>query len=939
MSGTGGLTMTAGSQTLSGANTYTGATTINGGTLTVNGSLSDSTAVLVAAGANYVLGASDTIAALTGAGNVNLNGNTLTLGNASGTYSGVMSGTGALVVASGVQTMSGSNTYSGGTTILGGVTLLAGADTVGAVSSGPFGTGLINVNNGATLDIHGYNISNALSLSGVGINNIGALTNSSATPATATGPITLNAAVSIGEFAAKTITLSGGISGTFGLSINSGLGQTGTVIINHVTNATTTTTINAGVLQIGDGVNAGSFGSGNITNNGLINFNVPVALNVPNLLSGTGSVTLTSGLLSLNSANTYSGSTNLNGGTLVVASTNTIGSGNINFVGGVLQYATGFNADLSNRFSNTNNQAYAIDTNGQTVIFNTALNSVGGTFNKLGLGTLVFATNNTYTGSTVITAGQLQLGNGGNVGSIGSGALTNLATLVIDRSDSITMANNMSGVGNIVQAGTGTLTLTGTNTYTGTTTINSASTIQIGNGGTTGTLGSGNVIDNGMLSFNRSTDLITANNISGTGNVSQNGSGMLTLSGNNTFTGNTQVNGAYLNLGSNNAFGSTATVISNNGSLGTSFNAVLTSLIVNGDVTLMTNIPSTGTQVYNGAVTLGGGNAIAGIVTPLVISTVNSNITFNSTINGGIGSKVNKRSLSIDAGTGIVTFNGEIGNPVYTADQNIYQLYVKGQKIIIKADITTFETQIYDGAVLVGDNGTNGVVRTLLSEDPSVTFLSTIDDLVANTHTLNVYAVAYTMTSSRPLVTFDGAIGGLQPLYSIVAVTGLQNPTDRFSSIITDPASYVGTVSINANVTTQSNQIFTAQNISLGNTGGLLATNSVAFTTNGGNVTFNVGLLPPAFVASTPGVTASFTLNGGAVNASGLSSLVSSGIGYQVNIPASATGAAGQLVSGLMAQGKATTSDANDLVADVKVGDFEAVQCQDSNDSACLRSN
>ena len=104
--------------------------------------------------------------------------------------------------------------------------------------------------------------------------------------------------------------------------------------------------------------------------------------------------------------------------------------------------------------------------------------------------------------------------------------------------------------------GAGTWILSGTNSHT-TTTISNG-TLQIGNGGTTGTLGSGAVTNNGALVFDRSNTLPVANDISGSGSVTQAGSGSVTLSGNNTYSGVTNVQSGELEVASNTALGSAA---------------------------------------------------------------------------------------------------------------------------------------------------------------------------------------------------------------------------------------------------------------------------------------------------------------------------------------------------------------------------------------------
>ena len=152
ISGSGGLDIQSGAESLSGINTYTSQTNVGFSailSLTGAGSIAQSSRVEVD-GTFDISGATSgaSIKSLLGAGAVALGGKTLTLTAASDTFAGVISGAGGLNLTGGTETLTGTNTYRGQTVVAPGATLALSG--LGSISQ----SSLVTVN--GTLDLTGF---------------------------------------------------------------------------------------------------------------------------------------------------------------------------------------------------------------------------------------------------------------------------------------------------------------------------------------------------------------------------------------------------------------------------------------------------------------------------------------------------------------------------------------------------------------------------------------------------------------------------------------------------------------------------------------------------------------------------------------------------------------------------------------------------------------
>ena len=457
-----------------------------------------------------------------------------------------------------------------------------------------------------------------------------------------------------------------------------------------------------------------------------INVNVAGTATVSAVVAGSSGLTLnstTTGTLALTGVNTYTGLTTVNGGTLSVASTGNLNSGN-NLTVGALGKATFDNGSQDLGTVLNSGRVDFTDTGGTITLGPVTnggsgiMNFAGGT-NTLGavsnvgvmnftnvvatntLASLTGAGDTNFSGYTIITGqfdtGTATFGGTGEIGTAASGTLymngfsnkittLNGGTTVIFGSApnsyglltpvDLTVhdgsaAGAISGDGSLTV--TGSLTLSGNNTYTLGTTVDGG-VLLVGNGGTSGTLGTGAVIlnNNATLAFNRSDNYggAVSNNINDAGGVTLNAGGVtlnagtLALTGSNGYTGPTTLNGGILVMTSASQIGSAGTINFSGGQLQASGTFALGNAIHVTTTTSGVIVDENETLTLNGNIT--GGNSLVKQGPGLLVLTGTTDAT--TVVNAGSVSVTSTSagpSLTVNSGAD-VTFNQTAGGGTYS---------------------------------------------------------------------------------------------------------------------------------------------------------------------------------------------------------------------------------------------------------------------------------
>jgi autotransporter-associated beta strand protein len=611
-SNSAGLTKTgSGTLTLNASNTYTGNSTISAGILQIGNANALGTSGNITFGGGALQYGSGITVDLSGriknsgsAMSIDTNGQSVTFASIlDSSNSGGLTKNG-----SGTLTLNASNTYTGATTIN------AGTLSIAAITNGGVAGALGNSTNAAA----------NLVLGG------GTLLYTGSNGSTDRNFTLSNATTSVIDVssAGTTLTISGTATTTTGGLTKNG---SGTLLLAGSNNYTGDTTVNSGILQIGANnrisdsstlrVNGGTFNMATFNDtvagvilsaNGTISGTNPILTSTSDFIleNGTAAAILagtvgvnktTSGTVTLSAANTYSGATTINAGTLQIGNGGTTGA-------------------LSSSSAITNNGTLVFNRSNAITQGTNFASGISGTGNvtQAGTGTLTFNGTNSYTGTTTISAGTLALNssasnnstisgniliNGGtlNYGSAISDQISNSATVTLS-SGSFALVNRDETIGTIAMSGgalsmtSGVLTLSSDAGFTGGTismtvaggSIVTAGQTTLGNvtfsysnasNATKGLIfSSGLIVDAnttanftnastgvGRISLEGSTQVFdvgaSANmnigwalaSTNSSGALTKNGTGTLTLSAANTYTGTTTVNAGTVSLNNVNA--------------------------------------------------------------------------------------------------------------------------------------------------------------------------------------------------------------------------------------------------------------------------------------------------------------------------------------------------------------------------------------------------
>jgi autotransporter-associated beta strand protein len=460
-------------------------------------------------------------------------------------------------------------------------------------------------------------------------------------------------------------------------------------------------------------------------------------INVNGIISGSGNVTATNSI-HLRGTNTYTGNTTATGGFLCIdkeaslgATPSTFNAASLTLSGGYLSnYLTGsaFSLSANRGITLATGNTGGFDVGGGALTINGVISGSGG-FSKQGSNPLILTAENTYSGPTNVTAGELR----SEMGTRASGTYTPFGTSTITVGSGRTLrfqagsTTNTYTIGNAINLNSATLAYQdGNHILTGNIALTGANTI------------------NGVWGDKK---LTLSGIVSGSGSLNHTGSSTLTLAGTNTYSGATALSGGILSISSiknvndvtGSSLGNVTTVA--NGTLGFNTGALEYS-----------GTGSTTDRVINLAGTTGGATINQSGTGLLRFSSANTAT--------GIGSKTLTLSGST-AGTGEIS--GAIVDNSTTGSTSLSSTFVASATTVTLASVDGVTV----GASISGTGIASGTTVTAINTGTKVVTLST-----ATTGASGAAGSSYTVAGVRNITSLAKSGSGTWTLSGSNTYTG-----------------------------------------------------------------------------------------------------------------------------------------------------------------------